>query len=64
VGSLARAFQQAVLAHAVAKPENKRVILMMDPEARVSALIVHHLDCIYFPVGETADYQLERQGSG
>jgi 5-methyltetrahydrofolate--homocysteine methyltransferase len=26
--------------------------MMMDPEASVSALVFHHPDCTYFPVGE------------
>jgi len=28
---------------------------MMDPEASVSALVIHHPDCAYFSVGEQAD---------
>jgi 5-methyltetrahydrofolate--homocysteine methyltransferase len=41
------------------KPEEIGVQLtegfMMDPEASVSALVLHHPDCTYFGVGETTD---------
>ena len=26
---------------------------MMDPEANISAMVFHHLDCAYFGVGDT-----------
>jgi 5-methyltetrahydrofolate--homocysteine methyltransferase len=41
------------------KPEDIGVQLtegfMMDPEASVSALVFHHLDCSYFGVGDVAE---------
>jgi 5-methyltetrahydrofolate--homocysteine methyltransferase len=41
------------------KPEEIGVQLtegfMTDPEARVSALVIHHPDCTYFSVGEAAE---------
>jgi 5-methyltetrahydrofolate--homocysteine methyltransferase len=41
------------------KPEEIGVALtegfMMDPEASVSALVFHHLDCTYFGVGDVAE---------
>jgi 5-methyltetrahydrofolate--homocysteine methyltransferase len=44
---------------ALLKPEEIGVTLtegmMMDPEASVSALVFHHLDCTYFSVGKLPD---------
>jgi hypothetical protein len=29
--------------------------MMMDPEASVSSLVFHHLDCTYFSVGDASE---------